>query len=130
MIHEEALLHFFDPSKKGQKFECQPAQEPSSQTLLSASSTELKKEAVEEDPAQQLSSLVSRIEIGREVSDREGARPKKFYMSRSLKGKMHHIFPLALFKETFAIHNYSIFLYQIGSHNGLRDHPSREGSSF
>ena len=23
-IHEEALLHFFDPSKKGKKFECQP----------------------------------------------------------------------------------------------------------
>ena len=23
-IHEEALLHFFDPSKKGQKFEYQP----------------------------------------------------------------------------------------------------------
>ena len=23
-IHEEALLHYFDPSKKGQKFEYQP----------------------------------------------------------------------------------------------------------
>ena len=69
MIHEEALLHYFDPSKKGQKFDYQPAQEPSSQTLPSASSTELKKEDVEEDPAQQLNSLVSRIEIGKEVSD-------------------------------------------------------------
>ena len=27
-IHEEALLHYFDPSKKGQKFEYQP-QNPS-----------------------------------------------------------------------------------------------------
>ena len=27
-IHEEALLHFFDPSKKGQKFEYQPKLKP------------------------------------------------------------------------------------------------------
>ena len=27
-IHEEALLHFFDPSKKGQKFEYQPKPQP------------------------------------------------------------------------------------------------------
>ncbi|KAL9963903.1 hypothetical protein ACROYT_G027458 [Oculina patagonica] len=27
-IHEEALLHFFDPSKKGQKFEYQPKPKP------------------------------------------------------------------------------------------------------
>ena len=91
-IHEEALLHYFDPSKKGQKFEYQPSQGPSSQTPQSASSTEPEKEAVEEDPAQQLRSLVSRIEIGKEVSDRAGARPKKFNMSRSSKGKRHHIF--------------------------------------
>jgi len=38
---EEALLHYFDPSKKEQKFEYQPPQEPSSQTQQSASSTEL-----------------------------------------------------------------------------------------
>ena len=125
MIHEEALLHYFDPSKRGQKFDYQP----SSQTLQSASSTELEKEAVEEDRAQQLSSLVSRIEIGKEVSDFAGARPKKFNMLRSPKGKLHHIFPLTLFEKTFAIHNYSIFLYQMGSNNGQRDHPSREGSS-
>ena len=40
-IHEEALLHFFDLSKKGQKFEYQPPQAPSSQTPQSASSAEL-----------------------------------------------------------------------------------------
>jgi len=27
-IHEEALLHYFDPSKKGQKFEHQPKLKP------------------------------------------------------------------------------------------------------
>ena len=27
-VHEEALLHFFDPSKKGQKFKNQPKPEP------------------------------------------------------------------------------------------------------
>jgi len=27
-IHEEALLHYFDPSKKGQKFEYQPKPKP------------------------------------------------------------------------------------------------------
>jgi len=27
-IHEEALLHYFDPSKKGQKFEHQPKPKP------------------------------------------------------------------------------------------------------
>ena len=27
-IHEEALLHYFDPSKKGQKFEYQPKLKP------------------------------------------------------------------------------------------------------
>ena len=92
VIHEEALLHYFDPIKKGQKFEYQPLQESSSQTPQAASSTELEKEAVEEDRAQQLSSLVSRIEIGKEMSDFAGARPKKFNMLRSPKGKMHHIF--------------------------------------
>ena len=61
VIHEEAILHYFDPSKKGQKFEYQPPQEPLSQT----SSTELEREAVEKDSAQQLSSLVSSIEIGK-----------------------------------------------------------------
>ena len=60
---------------------------------------------MEEDRAQQLSSLVSCIEIGKEVSERAGARSKKFNMSRSPKGKMHHIFPLTLFEVTFAIHN-------------------------
>ena len=87
-IHEEALLHYFDPSRKGQKFEYQPPQEPSSQTPQSASSTELDKEAFEEDPAaQQLSSLVSRIEIGKENRNWAGARPKKFNSSSSPKGK-------------------------------------------
>ena len=105
VIHEEALLHYFDPSKKGQKFEYQPSRAPSSQTLQSASLTELEKEAVQEDPTHQLSSRVFRIEIGKEVSGRGGARPKKFNMSRSPKGKMHHIFPLALFEGTLAIHN-------------------------
>ena len=92
VIHEEALLHYFDPIKKGQKFEHQASQESSSQTPQSASPDELEKEAVEEDRAQQLSSLVSRIEIGKEMSDFAGARPKKFNMLRSPKGKMHHIF--------------------------------------
>ena len=86
-IHEEALLHYFDPSRKGQKFEYQSPQEPSSQTPQSASSTELDKEAFEEDPAQQLSSLVSRIEIGKENRNWAGARPKKFNSSSSPKGK-------------------------------------------
>ena len=75
-IHEEALLHYFDPSKKGQKFEYQPPQEPSSQTPQSARFTELEK-AFEEDPVQQLTSLVSRIEIGSEMGNRTGARPKE-----------------------------------------------------
>ena len=105
-IHEEALLHYFDPSKKGQKFEYQPPQAPSSQTPQSASSTELEKEAVEEDSAQQLSSLVSRIEIDRKLSHRAGARPKKFNISRSPKGKRHIIhFPLTIFEVTFTIQN-------------------------
>ena len=83
-IHEEALLHYFDPNKKGQKFEYQPPQEPSSQTLQSARSTELEMKAVEEDPQQHLSSLVSRIEIGREMGNRTGARPKESNTSSSL----------------------------------------------
>ena len=83
VIHEEALLHYFDPSKKGQKFEYQPPQGPSSQTPQSASSTELEIEDVVEDPAQQLSSLVSRVEIG----NRAGARPNELNTSRSSKGK-------------------------------------------
>ena len=82
-IHEEALLHYFDISKKGQKFEYQPPQEPLSQT----SSTELEREAVEEDSAQQLSSLVSSIEIGKEMNSRAGTRPKKFNTSSSSRGK-------------------------------------------
>ena len=84
-IHEEALLHYFDPSKKGQKFEYQPLQEPSSQTPQSARCTELEK-AVEEDPVQQLTSLVSRIEISREMGNRTGARPEG-NTSSSCKGK-------------------------------------------
>ena len=88
-IHEEALLHYFDPSTKGQRFEYQPPQAPSSQTPQSASSTELEKGSAEDDRAQQLSSLVSRIEIGKGVSDRAGARPKKL---RSPKGKMQNVF--------------------------------------
>ena len=87
-IHEEALLHYFDPSKKGQKFEYQPPQEPSSQTPQSARSTELEKKAVEGDPAQQLSSLVSRIEVGKEVGNRTGARAKECNTSSSSKGKI------------------------------------------
>ena len=83
-IHEEALLHYFDPNKKGQKFEYQPPQEPSSQTLQLARSTELEMKAVEEDPQQHLSSLVSRIEIGREMGNRTGARPKESNTSSSL----------------------------------------------
>ena len=83
-IHEEALLHYFDPNKKGQKFEYQPPQEQSSQTLQSARSTELEMKAVEEDPQQHLSSLVSRIEIGREMGNRTGARPKESNTSSSL----------------------------------------------
>ena len=94
VIHEETLLHYFDPSKKEQKFEYQPSQAPSSQTTQSVSPTGLEKEAVKEDPTQQLSSLVSRIEIGKEVSNRGGARPKKFNILRSPKGKMHHMFPI------------------------------------
>jgi len=86
-IHEEALLHYFDPNKKGQKFEYQPPQGPSTQTPPSASSNELGKEAVEEDPAQQLSSIVSRVEIGNEMGNRAGARPEEFNTSRSPKGK-------------------------------------------
>ena len=86
-IHKEALLHYFDPSKKGEKFEYQPPQEPSSQTPQSARSTELEKKAVEEDPAQQLSSLVSRIEVGKEMGNRTGARPKECNTSSSSKGK-------------------------------------------
>ena len=102
-IHEEALLHYFDPSKKGLKFEYQPPHEPSSQTPQSASSTELEKEAVEEDPAQQLSSLVSRIEIAG-VSNTAGAIPKKFSTSSSSRGnKLHHICPQTLFEVTLTI---------------------------
>ena len=85
-IHEEALLHYFDPNKKGQKFEYQPPQGPSSQTTQSASSTELEIEDVEEDPAQQLSSLVSRVEISNEMGNRAGARLEGFNTSSS-KGK-------------------------------------------
>ena len=110
-IHEEALLHYFDPSKKGQKFEYQPPQAPSSQTPQSASSTELEKESVEDDRAQQLSSLVSRIEMGKEVSDWAGAGPKKFNILKSPKGiKMHHIFPLTPFEVTFAVIHNSHFM--------------------
>jgi len=87
VIHEEALLHYFDPSKKGQKFEYQPRQGPSSQTPQSASSTELEKEAMEEDPAEQLSSLVSRVEISNEMGNRAGARLEGFNTSSSSKGK-------------------------------------------
>jgi len=75
VIHEEALLHYFDPSKKGQRFEYQPPQGPSLQTPQSVSSTELEKGAMEEDPAQQLTSLVSRVEIVNEMGNRERARP-------------------------------------------------------
>jgi len=42
---------------------------------------------VEEDPAQQLSSLVSRVEISNEMGNRAGARPKEFNTSSSSKGK-------------------------------------------
>ena len=87
VIHEEALLHYFDPSKKGQKFDFQPPQGPSSQTPQSASSTELEIEAVEEDPAQQLSSLVSRVEISNEMGNRARAIPEESNTSRSPKGK-------------------------------------------
>ena len=90
-IHEEALLHYFDPSKKGQTFEYQPSQAPSSQTPRSASSTELVKEALEEDPGLQLSSLVSRIEIGKGMSNMAGARPKTFNTSSSSRGKKNCI---------------------------------------
>jgi len=87
VIHEEALLHYFDPSKKGQKFEYQPPQGPSSQTPRSASSTKLEIEDVEEGSAQQLSSMVSRVEISNEMGNRAGARPKEFNASRSPKGQ-------------------------------------------
>ena len=101
-IHEEALLHYFDPSKKGQKFEYQPSQGPSSQTPQSASSTILEKETVEEDPAQQLSSLVSRIEIHKGMNNTAGAIPKKFSTSSSSRGnKFAHICPQILFQVTF-----------------------------
>ena len=83
VIHEEALLHCFDPTKKGQKFEHQPPQEPSLQTPQSPSCTELEIEDVEEDPAQQLSSMVSGVEISNEMGNREGARPEEFNTSRS-----------------------------------------------
>jgi len=39
-IHEEALLHYFDPSKKGQKFEYQRPQEASAQTRQSNTATQ------------------------------------------------------------------------------------------
>ena len=101
-IHEEALLHYFDPSKKGQKFEYQPPQGPSSQTPQSASSTKLEKETVQEDPAQQLSSLVSRIEIHKGMNNTAGAIPKKFSTSSSSRGnKFAHICPQILFQDTF-----------------------------
>ena len=87
MIHEEALLHYFDPSKKEQKFEYQPPQGPSSQTPQSVGSTELEIESVEEDPVQPVSSIVSRVEIGNEMGNRAGARPKEFNTSRSPEGK-------------------------------------------
>ena len=83
VIHEEALLHYFDPRKKGQKFEYQPPQEPLSQT----SSTELEKEPVEKDSTYQLSSLVSSIEMGKGMNSRAGARLKKFNTSSSSRGK-------------------------------------------
>ena len=73
-IHEEALLHYYDPSKKGHKFEYQPPQERSSRTPQSARSTELEMKAVEEDPAQQLSSLVSHI--GSRQGNGEQDRPQ------------------------------------------------------
>ena len=122
VIHEEALLHYFDPSKKGQKFEYQPSQTPQS------SFTELDKVAVEEDRAQQISSLVSSIEIGKEVRERAGARPKKFWkfnMLRSPQGKMHHIFPLTRDLKGPLQFTISILLYQMNSHEGQTDHPSR-----
>ena len=71
-IHEEALLHYFDTSKKGQKFEYQPPQEPSRQTLT------LENNAVDEDPVQQLCSRVSSLEMGKEMESKTEARPKEF----------------------------------------------------
>ena len=86
-IHEEALLHFFDPNKKGKKFEYQTRQEPSSHTPESVSCTELEKESVDEGPAQQRTSLVSRVEIGNEMGNRARTRPEELNTSRSPKGK-------------------------------------------
>ena len=101
-IHEEALLHYFNPRKKRQKFEYHPSQAPLLQTLQSASSTEVEKKAVEEDPAEQLSSLVSRIEIDKGKSNTAGATPKKFSTSSSSRGnKLLHICSQTLFQVTF-----------------------------
>ena len=86
-IHEEALLHYFDPKKKGHQFEYQPPHERSSQTPQSARSTELEMKAVEEDPAQQLSSLVSGIEVDNEMGNRTGPRPKECNTSSPFKGE-------------------------------------------
>ncbi|XP_078380087.1 uncharacterized protein LOC144663028 [Oculina patagonica] len=62
-IHEEALLHYFDPNKKGLKFEYQPLQqslEPDPETAPPGRATEPFRNAPDENPEQSPSSRESR----------------------------------------------------------------------
>ena len=72
-IHEEALLHYFDPSKKGQRFEYQPLQrslELETETAPTAGATEPGRNAADKDHDQPSSSRESSAEMGHKAGAR------------------------------------------------------------
>ena len=97
-IHEEALQHYFDSSKKGQSFEYQPPQKRSA-----VRATELERDATKEDSVQQLSSVASYLQLGKGISSQEESRRKEFNTSSPCKGKKYILSLTVIIGATFAI---------------------------
>ena len=101
-IHEEALLHYFDPNKKGQRFEYQPPQKPSPQKRSPMRATGLERDATKEDSVQQLSSVASYLQMGKEISCKAEGRRKEFNTSSPCTGK-NHILSLTAIIDHFTV---------------------------
>lgn len=69
-IHEEALLHFFDPNKKGEKFRYQPKLSPELQVTPSVAATPREGDKVLKDGTSDLLVANDELDLENENSDR------------------------------------------------------------
>ncbi|KAL9963912.1 hypothetical protein ACROYT_G027467 [Oculina patagonica] len=95
-IHEEALLHYFDPNKKGLKFEYQPLQqslEPDPETAPPGRATEPFRNAPDENPEQSPSSRESRAG---EMDYSAGARATG---KTQTEGEKHFDYVFSIYKK-------------------------------